>query len=284
MTFSAIGRILVFLWLLPLFVVPGLDVIYSKFPEDTEFYWFNIFYFYYYYSLLALALIIFGKVYSVNWSKMFAEVSLNDYFHGLKLTVFVFFFSLAAAYLLFYPLSFLLPKFVVYWYLSTEPIIYLKPDSFPILPNLLSFFALVVLAPIVEEFLFRGYLLHRFSSKWNLRTGIILSSLIFGLIHSDPIGAVVFGIAMCFIYLRTQSLIVPIVCHVFNNFLVWSWELYYVIRDDSMLWPQTIEEFRADWQLNFVAGMVAFIWIITYLRSKTEKRKLSLPELGESKA
>lgn len=76
----------------------------------------------------------------------------------------------------------------------------------------------VVLAPVVEEVLFRGILVNRWGVKWGVRTGIVVSSVLFGVGHVvDPVGATVFGFVAAVLYLRTRTLIVPIAFHAANN-------------------------------------------------------------------
>ena len=88
--------------------------------------------------------------------------------------------------------------------------------------SLLHFFILaVIVAPLVEETIFRGILFSRLTAKWGMVRAMVVSSLAFGLLHFDPIGAFVFGIVACVLYVRTQSLIVPMVLHALNNFFVW---------------------------------------------------------------
>ena len=81
---------------------------------------------------------------------------------------------------------------------------------------------MVVLAPLLEEFFFRGILFTRWSVKWGKVRGILLSSFLFGLLHADIIGAFVFGIVMCVLYIRTNTLWVPIVVHGLNNLVAAS--------------------------------------------------------------
>ncbi len=76
---------------------------------------------------------------------------------------------------------------------------------------------LLVLAPVIEEIVFRGYLLHRFSCKWNPRTAIWVSSALFALCHWDVIGTFVFALVGCCLYLRTRTLIVPMIMHAMYN-------------------------------------------------------------------
>jgi membrane protease YdiL (CAAX protease family) len=83
---------------------------------------------------------------------------------------------------------------------------------------LLQIVVAVVLAPVVEELLFRGILLNRWAAKWGIRTGILVSAGAFAVPHlSDPGGAFVFGLAMGLLYCKTRALWAPIAVHVLNN-------------------------------------------------------------------
>src|SRR5262249_9187312 len=76
---------------------------------------------------------------------------------------------------------------------------------------------IIVLGPIVEEILFRGILLSRWSSKWGMRKAALISALAFAIAHADVLGAFFFGLCFTILYLRTQTLLIPIVAHVLNN-------------------------------------------------------------------
>lgn len=87
---------------------------------------------------------------------------------------------------------------------------------------------LVALAgPVVEELFFRGgvlrVLLRTCRRPW---VAIVVSGLIFGIIHMNPVQvafASVAGILLGWLYWRTRSLIPCMVVHVLNNsFSVWS--------------------------------------------------------------
>ena len=75
----------------------------------------------------------------------------------------------------------------------------------------------LVVAPVIEEVLFRGVMLHRIAVKWGLGPAIVVSSAVFGLLHVNFVGVGVLGIVMALLYVRTRTLIVPIACHVLNN-------------------------------------------------------------------
>lgn len=78
----------------------------------------------------------------------------------------------------------------------------------------------VVLAPIMEETLFRGLIQGSIAEKYGPTAGIFLSALIFGLIHGIPqqvVNAFFIGIILGYIYYRTKSLLTVIILHFLNN-------------------------------------------------------------------
>lgn len=83
------------------------------------------------------------------------------------------------------------------------------------------FILIVILAPIIEEIIFRGLIFSRLSVKWDNRWAVIGTSVIFGVLHLDPVGAFVFSVVSCLLYMQTRTLIVPIVLHAMNNLIAW---------------------------------------------------------------
>ncbi|RNF38891.1 CPBP family intramembrane glutamic endopeptidase [Planococcus salinus] len=76
---------------------------------------------------------------------------------------------------------------------------------------------LSVIGPIAEEFIFRGLLLKRLIRKTSMWGGVLISSILFGILHADIVGAFLFGVIASLLYLRTGNLLLPILLHVFNN-------------------------------------------------------------------
>ncbi len=78
----------------------------------------------------------------------------------------------------------------------------------------------VGLAPVVEEWAFRGLLYRFLSARMPSGAAITVSAVLFGLMHDNPasfLPLLVLGIALCLAYRYTGRLITPIVMHaVFN--------------------------------------------------------------------
>lgn len=78
------------------------------------------------------------------------------------------------------------------------------------------FVVTAIAAPVFEEFFFRGFLLPsltRYMSAWN---AILLSSLIFALVHlslSEVLPLTTLGIVLGFVYTRTQNLLASMLLH-----------------------------------------------------------------------
>ena len=87
--------------------------------------------------------------------------------------------------------------------------------------NTFTFISVVVLAPIFEELIFRGMILQTLS-KYNKMFAIIVTSLLFGLLHlniTQAIPAFFMGLVLCYMYVQTDSILVTILAHAGNNFL-----------------------------------------------------------------
>ncbi|MBT2569753.1 type II CAAX endopeptidase family protein [Planococcus sp. ISL-110] len=98
-------------------------------------------------------------------------------------------------------------------------------------------FTIAILAPVVEEFMFRGVLLKRLIGKTSVWGGILISSLLFGVLHLDVIGAFLFGVVASLLYLQTNNLLVPILLHIINN------SLAAVAMFLAPTWPESIAIF-----------------------------------------
>ena len=116
-----------------------------------------------------------------------------------------------------------------------EPVLELFPDAFLKMIDKMgmhggwSILMLVVLAPVMEEVLFRGILLESVRSKHSAGRAIVVSALMFGVIHFIPqqvVNAFAIGLILGYIYVRTESLWPVIVIHALNNamaYVIMQW-------------------------------------------------------------
>jgi membrane protease YdiL (CAAX protease family) len=80
-----------------------------------------------------------------------------------------------------------------------------------------------VLAPLAEEFFFRGFLLRVLHERTNAVIAVLITGVAFGLVHlpsGDWIGTIVlslFGMALCVLFILTSSLVPCIMLHAFHN-------------------------------------------------------------------
>jgi uncharacterized protein len=80
-----------------------------------------------------------------------------------------------------------------------------------------------VLAPLAEEFFFRGFLLRVLHERTNAVLAVLITGIAFGLVHlpsGDWVGTIVlslFGMALCVLFIVTSSLLPCIMLHAFHN-------------------------------------------------------------------
>jgi uncharacterized protein len=108
----------------------------------------------------------------------------------------------------------------------------------------------ICVAPVVEEFFFRGFFYRALRSRFSILAAAGMDGLLFGLIHFQGDGwdgllilppLALLGFTFCLVYERTGSLLPSIGMHAFNNTLA-----YAVQADDG-------------WKVAVVAGPVMFV-------------------------
>lgn len=119
----------------------------------------------------------------------------------------------------------------VEWF-PIDPTNHLRWDEYGWGGLLRGFISAVILAPICEEFIFRGLLFNVIKNKLGFHAGVWISAMLFASIHfygmQDLIAVGFFGVVMAYLYRYTNSLIPCIVCHALFNLIItlWNWILY----------------------------------------------------------
>ena len=81
---------------------------------------------------------------------------------------------------------------------------------------------LVIVAPVTEELLFRGWLMRDLAERYGPRAGLLWSSILFGLVHLEPTAvlyATVAGVVLGAVALKTGSTLASIAMHAGVNAL-----------------------------------------------------------------
>ena len=86
-----------------------------------------------------------------------------------------------------------------------------------------AFLKVAVVAPVIEELIFRGLLLNGFRKNYNGFVAVFMSALLFSLFHLNPWqmpATFVLGLLLGWLMLRTNNILVAIIGHSINNALV----------------------------------------------------------------
>lgn len=95
-----------------------------------------------------------------------------------------------------------------------------NPDT--VLAIRISFLALVIVPPIVEEVIFRGFIFAGMAGRMGVVPGAVISSLLFGAAHwqaNISIYTFVLGLLLCLLYRRAGSIWPGVLLHGVNNYL-----------------------------------------------------------------
>ena len=95
----------------------------------------------------------------------------------------------------------------------------MRPDS--TLGYMFLFLAVVIIAPIGEEIVFRGFLQRFLERYWkDVTRAVLVTSLFFAMIHFNPFWTIqiyLLGVILGFLAWKTKSVIPSIILHIINN-------------------------------------------------------------------
>ena len=105
-----------------------------------------------------------------------------------------------------------------------------------IMKDRLGYFVVGLFAPLTEELVFRGAILKALLQwKPNPWVGIVISALLFALVHMNPAQmphAILVGLLLGWMYYRTDSIIPGVVYHWVNNTV--AYVMYNLYPDPDM--------------------------------------------------
>ena len=114
----------------------------------------------------------------------------------------------------------------------------LKPES--LFDGFLLFLAVVILAPLGEEIIFRGFLQQILEKQWKDTTqAVLFTALIFSFIHMNPywfFQIYILGVFLGFLAWKTNSIVAPLILHGLNNFIALLFSLSELQNNSFYLW------------------------------------------------
>ncbi len=125
--------------------------------------------------------------------------------------------------------------------------------------------ALVLVAPVTEELLFRGWLLQDLKEQYGARRALVWSSLLFGLVHVEPTAvlyATLGGLVLGAVALRTKSTLASIAMHAGVNALPLLLPARLVRIEGFNTLTERVEHVHWWLLLLGVGGTAGALWIV----------------------
>jgi membrane protease YdiL (CAAX protease family) len=140
------------------------------------------------------------------------------------------------------------------------------------------FVTILIIAPFVEEYLFRGVLLNELAKKYGERKSALFSTALFTLIHwksnetlfTSLLSIFLFGLLLCYLFQKTGDIRITILAHILWNILAY---LFPSIMHNFHVVLDSVESF-----VWFIFGVALFsvavlaIAYYTLLRDSMRKR------------
>ena len=104
----------------------------------------------------------------------------------------------------------------------------LEENSIFILMSLIFFG--IIIAPLIEEIIFRGFLQSALKNYFGRRYAIVISASLFAAVHMDVFAffqILILGILLGYLYEKTQTLVASVVIHILHNSLTLVFLLYF---------------------------------------------------------
>ncbi len=137
----------------------------------------------------------------------------------------------------------------------------------------------VFLAPLAEEFIFRGFLFTKFQAKFSVWVSMVLSSILFAAIHISlsSITTFLFGLSLCIVFYKTKNLAIPILLHVLNNAIVSTIAIYGALFPQPKTTDVSFDGISQDFYRIAVPCFVIAMLLGYYLVKKRNMLRLDKP-------
>ncbi|KPQ36736.1 MAG: putative metal-dependent membrane protease [Phormidesmis priestleyi Ana] len=232
-------------------------------------------------TIMVVVILWVGQLQGLKINRLFGRRAPRfSIFYAVLLVASLLLFSLGIPAIIFYFLSLFSPGYVAQL-LEISVTLSGTDSMYPQLYERLMLFLLLIYAPVVEELIFRGILLQRWSTKWGLRWGLIASSVLFGLLHPDnPPGLMLFGLVMGLLYVRTGSLWVPIACHSLNNLAAVGIDRLHQMTSGGQV--PTVGDIQQLWWISLILVGVSLPLLVRFIWQSWPPASAPIPYLAGS--
>jgi membrane protease YdiL (CAAX protease family) len=140
---------------------------------------------------------------------------------------------------------------------------------------------IIAAAPALsEELIFRGVIGRGLIARWGVIPGVLITSLLFGVVHMHPahaLAVIPLGIALHVVYLATRSFYAPVLLHFCNN----AWAC--VATKYAARLPLTDTQTQNPLLLVAAGALaVAIFWILWQIRVRENPAVVAVPESHET--
>ena len=152
--------------------------------------------------------------------------------------------------------------YILMWCISIaiEPLTSILPDSQSYIGSggwlLVS---AVLIAPIFEEYLFRGYIAGTIQYAYGSVAAWLISAILFGVAHGQPavmVSATMSGLVLGFYFLRSRSVMIPMILHAMNNLTVCFLQTF---DAGELTFRQLIANDSTYWTVQIICSVVSLV-------------------------
>ncbi len=141
--------------------------------------------------------------------------------------------------------------------------------------GLSTFMLMVIAAPVLEELIFRGIILDGLLHRYSPRISILISSLLFAIVHLNPwqfVAGFIMGAFLGWVYYRSKSMLAAIIIHASANFSVYFLRFFI---DSSMIDKNYIESVGGLTNFTLILlSSILVVYICIYFLKREFRNKL----------
>ena len=137
-----------------------------------------------------------------------------------------------------------------------------------------DFFKVSVIAPVVEESIFRGLILHGLQKNYNRATAIFMSALLFSLFHLNPWqipATFVLGLLLGWIMIRSRNILLAVIVHSINNFMVLMNVKYWNKINTHAIYLMEVKEKIMLSTFVILLSIILIYWLTLQRKARSKK-------------